>query len=48
MRLVCTSPEDNRLVDLPLLASAAFLETEERSFFLGLDDGLIRLDLREE
>jgi len=48
MRLVCASPEDKRLVDLPLRASAAFLDTEGRSFFLGLDEGLIRLDLREE
>ncbi len=47
-RLVCASPEDRRLVDLPIRAADAFLESSGRSLFLGMDAELVRLDLREE
>jgi hypothetical protein len=47
-RLICASPDDRRLVDLPLRASDAFLEVSGRSIFVGADGDLVRLDLRRE
>ena len=47
-RLLCSSPGNNRLVDLPLRAEDAFLAVEDRSLFLGVEGDLVRLDLREE
>lgn len=47
-RLICASPDDRRLIDLPLRASDASLEVDGRSFYLGLDGDLVRMDLREE
>jgi hypothetical protein len=47
-RLVCAVPSDKRIVDLPISASQSFLEVEGCSFFIGANEYLVRLDLKEE
>jgi hypothetical protein len=46
-RLVCTALPDRRVVDLSFKAKLAFAQTEGDSLFLGLDDGIVRMDLKE-
>jgi len=47
-RLICVAAPDRRLVDLPIVASQTFIDVSGDSIFLGADDELIRMDLREE
>jgi len=46
-RLVCTALPDRRIVDARLKASLAFAETSGDSLFLGLDDRIVRMDIKE-
>lgn len=46
-RLVCTSLPDRRIVDLSFKAKLAFVQARGDSLFLGLDDGIVRMDLKE-
>jgi hypothetical protein len=50
-RLVCAALPDRRLFDLPLRAKLAFVDAQSDaqggSIFLGLDQDLVRMDLRE-
>lgn len=47
-RLICAMPRDRRVVDLPIAASDAFLQVDGRSLFIGADESIVRLDLKEE
>ncbi|HET7838954.1 MAG TPA: hypothetical protein VFL04_04300 [Rectinemataceae bacterium] len=47
-RLVLAAAPDRRIADLPVFAKETFLECETSSLFLGMDDKIVRLDLREE
>ncbi len=47
-RLICVAAPDRRLVDLPISASQTFIAIDGSSIYLGADDDLVRLDLREE
>lgn len=46
-RLLCTALPDRRIVDLPLKAKLAFADSRGDSLFLGLDDTIVRMDLKE-
>ncbi len=46
-RLVCAALPDRRVVDLVLKAPLAFVETGGDSIYLGIDDDMVRMDLRE-
>jgi hypothetical protein len=46
-RLVCSAYPDRRIVDMTLKAKLSFIEARGDSLFLGLDDAILRLDLRE-
>jgi hypothetical protein len=46
-RLVCVALPDRRIVDTTFLAKIAFVETRGDSLFLGVDDDIVRMDLRE-
>jgi hypothetical protein len=46
-RLVCTALPDRRVVDLSFKAKLAFVRAEGDSLFLGLDDEIVRMDLKE-
>lgn len=46
-RLVCSAYPDRRIVDIALKAKLSFVEARGDSLFLGLDDDILRLDLRE-
>jgi hypothetical protein len=46
-RLVCTALPDRRIVDLPIKAKLAFVESRGDSLFLGVDGDIIRMDLEE-
>jgi hypothetical protein len=46
-RLVCTALPDRRIADLSFQAATAFIETRGDSLFLGVEDDIVRMDLRE-
>jgi hypothetical protein len=46
-RLVCAALPDRRMVDAALKARLAFVETRGNSLFLGMDEDIVRMDLRE-
>jgi hypothetical protein len=46
-RLLCTALPDRRIVDLPIKAKLAFAQAQGDSLFLGLDDAIVRMDLKE-
>jgi hypothetical protein len=47
-RLICVAAPDRRLVDLPISAAQTFIDLDGSSIYLGADEDLVRLDLREE
>lgn len=47
-RLICAAPPDRRLVDISIPASQTFVALDGASIYLGLNEDLVRLDLREE
>ncbi len=47
-RLVLAAVPDRRIADLPVFANQTFIESEASSLYLGMDDEIVRLDLREE
>lgn len=46
-RLVLAALPDRRVIDLALKAQLAFVETRGDSIFLGADDDIVRMDLKE-
>jgi hypothetical protein len=46
-RLLCTALPDRRVVDLSFKAKLAFVQAEGNSLYLGLDDSIVRMDLKE-
>lgn len=47
-RLVLASAPDRRIADLSVPAKDTFLDSRASSLYLGMDDELVRLDLKEE
>ncbi|MDA8427444.1 MAG: hypothetical protein M0Z80_15060 [Treponema sp.] len=47
-RLICAAAPDRRLVDIPVSASQTFINLDGSSIYLGVDEDIVRLDLREE
>ncbi|HUW42541.1 MAG TPA: hypothetical protein VMV90_16165 [Rectinemataceae bacterium] len=47
-RLICAASPDRRLVDIPISASETFITIDGSSIYLGVDEDIVRLDLREE
>jgi hypothetical protein len=46
-RLVCAELPDRRVLDVEIQAKQAFVEARGDSLFLGVDDDLVRMDLKE-
>jgi hypothetical protein len=46
-RLVCAALPDRRIVDVSFRAAQSFAETRGDSLFLGADEDIVRMDLRE-
>ncbi len=46
-RLICTALPDRRVVDLAFKAKLAFAESRGDALFIGLDDSIVRMDLKE-
>jgi hypothetical protein len=46
-RLICAALPDRRIIDAPIMARLAFVETRGEALFLGVDDDIVRMDLQE-